>query len=142
MGGIPVAMGPGDDAMRCGSTVGIQTRQRHVPTTPPVDIEGLINQTADGYPTWFSATVPASATHVVVLWSALKASPHSHWLARPRVVVRTRAILAQVAGYHVRVFAIPLPRVLSRRTRTAAVPPPFTSITAINQHGRVVARFP
>ena len=141
MGGGPIDMN-GDDGMRCGSTVGIQTKRRHLPTNPRVDFTGLINETADGYPSWVAGTIPASATHVAILWSALPAEPHSHWLARPRLVVRTNAILAPVVGYHVRVFAIPLPHAISRRTSTAAVPPTFTSITATNQHGRVVARFP
>ena len=141
IGGAPIDM-KGDDGMRCGSTVGIQTRQKHLPTNPPLDFTGLINETADGYPGWVAGTIPASATHVAILWSALPAEPQTHWLARPRVVVRTQAILAPVAGYRVRVFAIPLPHAISRHTRTAAVPPSFSSITATNQQGRVVARYP
>jgi hypothetical protein len=120
--------------MRCGSTVGIQTRQKHLPTIPPVDTEILVNQTANTYPSWLAGTVPVSATHVVILWSALTAIPGRP--ARHREVVRTRTFLAPVAGYRVRVFALPLPQALSG---TSALP---TSITATNQHGRAVARFP
>ena len=132
IGGIPLALGHGDDAMRCGSTVGIRTKQWYVATTPP-DTELLLNQTADGYPSWLAATVPASTAHVVVLWTAMKATPGRP--ARPREVVRPRTFLAPVAGYHVRLFAVPLARVISDSS-------PLPTITATNQHGRVVARFP
>jgi hypothetical protein len=133
IGGAPVAM-LGDNAMRCGSTVGIQTSQKHLPTTPPVDTELLINQTTNGYPSWLAGTVPASATHAVLFWSALEARPGHP--ARHREVVRTRTYLAPVNGYHVRVFAVPLPKALSR---AGALP---TSITATNRQGNAIARFP
>jgi hypothetical protein len=133
IGGAPVDM-RGDDGMRCGSTVGIQTRQRHLPSKPPVDTELLINQTANGYPSWLAGTVPASATHAVILWPALKAVPGRP--ARHREIVRARSFLVPVSGYRVRVFAVSLPQALSR---TAPLP---ASITATNRHGDIVARFP
>jgi hypothetical protein len=133
IGGGYVAMHTPDDAMACGSTVGIETKQKYVPTKPPVKTELWINQTANGYPSWLAATVPASTTHVVVLWSALKAAPGRP--ARPREVVRPHAFLAHVAGYRVRVFAVPLARAVSRTS-------PLPTITATNRHGRTVARFP
>lgn len=122
------------DGMRCGSTVGIRTKQTFVPTGP-IDTAVLVNETANGYPSWLSGTVPASAAHVVIRWPADKS------LATPREAVRTRAFLAPVQGYRVRVFAIPIPRALSRRNpkHIADAWTAGFSITATNQHGRVVA---
>jgi [ribosomal protein S5]-alanine N-acetyltransferase len=118
--------------MRCGSTVGIRTKQSHIRTSSP-DTELLINQTAEGYPSWLAATVPASTAHVVVLWPAPKATPGRS--ARPREVARPRAFLAPVAGYRIRLFAVPLVRALSHTS-------PLPTITAMNQQSRVVARVP
>lgn len=132
IGGIPLALGHRDDGMRCGSTVGIRTKQSYIPIKPP-DTELLINQTADGYPSWLAATVPASTAHVVVLWRARKAA--RGFPATPREVAHPRAFRAPVAGYRVRVFAVPLPRALSHT-------PPLPTITATNRRGHVIARFP
>jgi hypothetical protein len=139
IGGGYVAMHVPDDGMRCGSTVGIRTKQRYVPTKPPIDTELLVNQSANGYPSWFAGTVPAFATRVVIRWSALPARPGE--LARPSEVVRTRAFLAPVPGYRVRVAAAPLPRALSRHTHKAGISQLPTSIAAIDKQGRVVACF-
>jgi hypothetical protein len=140
IGGGYTAMRIPDDGMRCGSTVGIRSKQKYVPTRPPIDTELMINESANGYPSWFAGTFPASTTQVVIRWSAMKARPGL--LARPRETLRTPALLAPVAGYRVRLAAVPLPHALSRHTHHASIVQLPTSITAVNKHGRIVACFP
>lgn len=128
----------GDDAVSCGSIVGIQHKKLFAPNIPTVMFQWKLgSRHPHGYPGWISGVVAGSARHVVIRWSEKAGGPG--FLASPREVVRAATFAAPVAGYRVRLFAVPLPKPLSRQTRTASVLTFPTSIRGTNLHGRVVA---
>lgn len=133
----------GDDAVSCGSIVGIQHKRLFAPNIPTVMFQWKLgSRNPSGYPGWISGVVAGSATHVVIRWSAKPGGPG--FLASPREVVRATTFAASVAGYRVRLFAAPLPRPLSRQKRNANgyVTPALTfpsSVRGTDEHGRLVA---
>lgn len=129
-----------DDGVGCGSIVGIQMPHLVTKNIPTVMWESETTN-APGYPSWISGAVVASATHVVVRWSAKAAKPSEHRLGSPPEVVRAATFTVPIRGYHVRLFAIPIPTPVSRQTRTASTWTDPSSISGANDHGRVVACF-
>jgi hypothetical protein len=138
-GGVPHGA---DDGVGCGSLVGIQKPRlvadlaEEGDPVPTVTTE-MRYPSGEGYLPWISGVVVSSATKVVIRWPARTAIPGR--LASPRVVARAATFPAPVAGYRVRLFAIPLPKPLLRRTRTASVSIVPSEITGTNRHDRVVA---
>jgi len=126
------------DGVGCGSIVGL--RHWNTADLPTVTTESL-QTSAPGYPSWISGAVVASATHVVVRWSAVRSRPSHYILGSSRESVRAATFAAPIPGYHVRLFAIPLPKQVSRHTRKAWALPDPTSISGTNRQGRVVACF-
>lgn len=123
------------DGFGCGSLVGIRNRhlvadleQATGSPMPTVAFEWR-GSGAAGYPSWISGVVVASATQVVLRWS--RCTPGSTCQTAPIAKARAETFPARVAGYHARLFAVPLPKQFS----------PFDgnfSITGVG-HGRVVA---
>ena len=136
----------GDDAVSCGSVVGIKHKRLFAPNIPTVMFQWKLgSRNRGGYPGWISGVVAGSATHVVIRWSAKPARPGG-LLASPREVVHATTFPAPVAGYDVRLFAVPLPKALDRQTANpaqglgGAAAWTFPSlIRGTNRNGRLVA---
>ena len=105
-----------DDAMGCGAIVGL--RHWDPADLPTVMFESETTR-ARGYPSWISGAVAPSATHVVIRWQLVGKT------------VRARTFAAPVAGYHVRLFAVPA-------VANSPILGP-SSISGTNKHGHVVA---
>jgi hypothetical protein len=121
------------DGIGCGSVAGIQSPR--LAARPTVIYEWTTP--SFGYPGWIAGVTDASATHVVIRWSAKPAST-AH-LATPRLVVEAATFPAPVAGYRVRLFAARLPKPLVRHTHIATGWTLPASVTGTDRHGRVVA---
>lgn len=137
MVGEEAALHGADDAIGCGSLVGIQKPHlvadlKAVGSPIPTAVMEWALTTAHGYPSWISGVVVSSATHVVLRWPAEKAQPGLP--SSPRVVVRTPTFPASLVGYRVRFFATPVPKELPFQRVPIA-----SSITGTNRHGAVVA---
>jgi hypothetical protein len=126
------------NGVSCGSVVGIHIRHRIPGTVPTVMAVQTQTFSPRAYENTISGVVVASATHVVIRWSAHPVA-RPGFLTSPREVVRVATFPARVAGYSVRLFAAPQPKALLRRTRIASAWRPPSSVTGTNRHGRVVA---
>jgi hypothetical protein len=127
------------NSIGCDSIVGIAKRYQAPGLTPTVISQESVNQTTPAnQPAWISGVVVANATNVVIRWSAKKARPPA-LLKSPSEIVRAATFPAAVAGYHVRLFAAPLPKPIARHTRKATAWTLPSSITGTNNHGHVVA---
>lgn len=129
--------GVGND-IACGSIVGIQKRFQTPGLTPTVAFsEPIYSSARTEGPAWIAGVVIPRATHVVIRWSAKKAAPPAI-LASPREVVRVATFPAGIAGYHVRLFAAPVPQPLLRHTRTAGADPYPDSFSGRDSNGRFI----
>jgi hypothetical protein len=136
---------PGVDAsVTCDSIVGID-HWRHLPGTVPTVqtdesefLSAPVATSAKRHPAWIAGVVVPSATHVILRWTA-KPGRRPYRLVSPREVVRVATFAAPVVDYRVRLFAAPLPKPITRRTRTASADTLASTITGTNRDGHVVA---
>ena len=122
------------DGFGCGGVVGL--RHWNPAELPTVEYESETSY-GSGYPSWIAGAVVTSATHVVVRWPAVKPLPGL--LGSPPETERAATFPVAVADYRVRLFAVPVPKLLTRFTRKAYAQSEPGSISGTNQHGRVVA---